>query len=178
MEQKTILAIKDFIENAEKSIKNAKKLLIEVLKDENIDLWNHKFNLDSLTDYRDNDNKIIEWIFTWEDMLWADNNRYPIPANYASKSKLVQWDRLKLTIDTIGRMTYKQILPIPRFIKTWIIAKENDRYIVICDSKSYNLLQRAVTHFKLEIWDKVSVVLPEWKDATFAAIEMALPKDM
>jgi hypothetical protein len=38
MEKKKIIAIKDFIESAEKSIKNAKKLLSEVLKEDNIDL--------------------------------------------------------------------------------------------------------------------------------------------
>ncbi len=178
MEQKTIIAIRDLIDNAEKSIKNSKKLLQELLKDENVDINNHNFNLNSLTDYKDNDNKIIEWIFIWEYMLWADWNRYPVPANYASKSKLVQWDRMKLTIDPIWKMTYKQILPIARTIKTWLIAKENDRFIAISDSKNYNLVQRAVTHFKLTVWDKVSILVPEWKDATFAAIELALPKDM
>jgi hypothetical protein len=38
MEKKKIIAIKDFIESAEKSIKNAKKLLSEVLKEDNIEL--------------------------------------------------------------------------------------------------------------------------------------------
>jgi hypothetical protein len=34
MEKKKILAIKDFIESAEKSVKNAKKLLTEILREE------------------------------------------------------------------------------------------------------------------------------------------------
>jgi hypothetical protein len=38
MEQKKILAIKDFIESAEKSIRNAKKLLSEILKENDMDL--------------------------------------------------------------------------------------------------------------------------------------------
>jgi hypothetical protein len=38
MEKKKIIAIKDFIESAEKSIKNAKKLLSEILKEDNVDL--------------------------------------------------------------------------------------------------------------------------------------------
>lgn len=177
MEQRTIIAIKDFIETAEKSIKNAKKLLNEVIKEENIDLKNHNTDLSWLTNYYDNDNKIIEWVFTWEDMLWADNNRYPVPSNYASKSKMVQWDRLKLTIDPIWRMVYKQIFPIAREIKIWLVAKENDKFIVISEWKTYNLLQRAVTHFKAGIWDKISIIVPSWKEATFAAIESLLPKE-
>jgi len=42
-------------------------------------------------------------------MLDNEWNRYPVPANYSSKSKLVQWDKLKLTIAQNWRMTYKQI---------------------------------------------------------------------
>ena len=38
MTKKKIVAIRDFIATAEKSIKNAKKLLKEVLEEENLDL--------------------------------------------------------------------------------------------------------------------------------------------
>jgi len=38
MTKKKVAAIRDFIDAAEKSIKNAKKLLKEILEEENIDL--------------------------------------------------------------------------------------------------------------------------------------------
>jgi hypothetical protein len=38
MTKKRIAAIRDFIDASEKSLKNAKKLLAEILKEENIDL--------------------------------------------------------------------------------------------------------------------------------------------
>jgi len=46
MTKKKIAAIRDFIETAEKSIKNAKKLLREVLEEENLDL-SSEVNLDT-----------------------------------------------------------------------------------------------------------------------------------
>lgn len=178
MEQKKILAIKDFIESAEKSVKNAKKLLLEVLKENWVELNDIVLDTSWLTDYKSDDNKIIEWVFTWEEMLWADWFKYPVPANYASKSKLVQWDKLKLTIDPIWKMLYKQISPIEREHKVWLIVKENWKYQVVSEWKTYSLLTAAVTHFKWEIWDSITIILPSWKEATFAAIEAVIPKNL
>lgn len=179
MDKKKILALKDFIISAEKSVKSAKKILKDILVENGIKDVDIETELDTnwLNSYSSEDAKIIEWVFTWEDMLWVDGNNYPVPANYASKSKLVQWDKLKLTIDGSGRMTYKQILPIARETKKWLLAKENWKYQVIVDWKTYNLLTAAVTHFKCEIWDTITIIIPEWKQATFAAIEAVVPKE-
>ena len=177
MEQKKILAIKDFIESAEKSIRNAKKLLWEILKEENIPLGDIILDTSWLTDYRSDDNKIIEWVFTGEDMLGSDGHKYPVASNYASKSKLVQWDRLKLTIDGSGKMLYKQILPISRETKVWLLVQENGKYQVLSEGKTYHVLTAAVTHFKGQIGDNLTIILPLGKDATFAAIEAVIPKD-
>lgn len=173
--KKTIEAIVGFIETAEKSIKNAKKLLKNLINTNEIDL-NVEFDTNTkwLHSYNDDEWKYIEWVFTWNDMLWADGNKYPVPANYSSKSKLVQWDRLKLSINNFWRMTYKQIAPIEREIKSGIIVKDKDKYQVIVEWKTYDLLTAAVTHFKANIWDKVSVIIPAWKEATFAAIEAVI----
>lgn len=177
MEQKKIIAIKDFIESAEKSIKNAKKLLAEVLKEDNVDLNELSIDTSGLSNYQSDDSKIVEWVFTWEEMLWADWHKYPVPSNYSSKSKLVQWDKLKLTIDGIWKMLYKQIAPIERETKVGLLVKENWKYQVVADGKTYSVLTAAVTHFKAEIWDSLTIILPAWKPATFAAIEAVIPKD-
>ena len=176
--KKTIVAIIDFITTAEKSIKNAKKLLKDISEDYNLSLWD-TIDLDAsgLNHYSSNDSKIIEWVFTGEEMLGSDGNKYPVPANYASKSKMVQGDKLKLTIDGSGRMLYKQISPIDREVKIGLLTKEKDRFQVVADGNSYNLLTAAVTHFKIEIWDRISILVPKWKQATFAAIDAILPKD-
>lgn len=176
--KKTIVAIKDFIESAEKSIKNAKKLLKDLMLENNID-FDSTVDLDTkwLNSYSSEDNKIVEWIFTWNEMIWSDWNKYPVPVNYSSKSKLVQWDKLKLTIEKNGRMLYKQIAPIERENKIGLIVKEKDKYQVVCGTKTYDLLSAAVTHFRWNIWDKVTVIVPAWKDATFAAIDIVFPNE-
>jgi len=178
MTKKKIAAIRDFIETAEKSIKNAKKLLREVLEEENLDL-SSEVNLDTgwLNKYSSGDSKIIEGVFTGEEMLGADKHTYPVPVNYASKSKLVQGDKLKLTIEGNGRMLYKQIAPIERETKVWLLTSDNGKFQVIADWVAYNVLTAAVTHFKGEIGDSITIVLPKGKEANFAAIETVIPKE-
>ncbi len=176
--KKQLTAIRDFIITAEKSIKSAKKLLKDVLEDNNLSLdTNIKLNTDWLHSYSSDDSKIVEWVFTWEEMLWSDWNKYPVPANYSSKSKLVQWDKLKVTITPNGKMLYKQIAPINRSFVTGLVVKEKDKFQVVADWKTYDLLTAAVTHFKANIWDTVTVIIPEWKDATFAAIDLVVPSE-
>ena len=170
--KKTIIAIRDFIITAEKSIKNAKKLLHDVIEETNLNL-DIEIDLDTkwLNTYNSDDSKIIEGVFTWEEMLGWDWSRYPVPANYCSKSKLVQWDKLKLTIAPNWKMLYKQILPIEREIKTGLLTKEKEKFQVIADWQTYNVLTAAVTHFKWNIWDNTTIIVPAWKQATFAAID-------
>lgn len=167
-----IQAIKDFIVTAEKSLKNAKKLLNDLIKDNDLDL-NKTVDLDTsgLHSYDSEDSKIIEWVFTWEEMYWVDWNKYPIPANYSSKSKMVQWDKLKLTVAGNWKMLYKQISPIDREIKNGLLTEDKGRYQAVADWKTYDLLTAAVTHFWAKVWDNITIIVPRWKDATFAAID-------
>lgn len=174
--KKTIEAIRDFIITAEKSIKNAKMLLKDVLETEGVSLNSPvKLNTSDLHSYMSDDAKIIEWVFTGEEMLGSEGDKYPVPANYASKSKLVQGDKLKLTIAANGKMLYKQIAPIERETKAGLLIKDKEKFQVIAEWSTYDLLTAAVTHFKAEIWDSISVIVPAGKAATFAAIDMVLP---
>ena len=168
MTKKRIAAIRDFIDTAEKSLKNAKKLLKEILEEENINL-SAELDLDTkgLSKYDSGDSKIIEGVFTGEEMLGVDKNKYPVPVNYASKSKLVQGDKMKLTIDGSGKMLYKQIKQIEREIKVGLLTQDKGRYQVISDGVSYDVLTAAVTHLKADIGDTVSVLIPAGKEATF-----------
>ena len=177
MTKKRIAAIRDFIDTAEKSLKNAKKLLKEILEEENIDL-SADLPLDTkgLSKYDSGESKIVEGVFTGEEMLGADNNKYPIPVNYSSKSKLVQGDKMKLTIDGSGKMLYKQIKQIERENKTGLLTQDKGKYQVVADGVAYDVLTAAVTHFKAEIGDNVTVLIPAGKEATFWAIEAVMPK--
>lgn len=177
MDKKKIQAIRDFIENAEMSIKSAKRILKEILTEENIESGS-EVDIDTswLHSYKSGEDKIIEGVFTGEEMIGVDGHKYPVPVNYASKSKLVQWDRMKLTIDSTGRMLYKQIQQIERETKVGLLTKEQGKFQVLADGISYAVLTAAVTHFKAEIGDSITVIIPKGKEATFAAIEAVIPK--
>ena len=67
---------------------------------------------------------------------------------------------MKLTIDGSGKMLYKQIKQIDREIKIGLLTQTNGKYQVISDGVAYDVLTAAVTHFKAEIGDTVTVLIP------------------
>ena len=119
--------------------------------------------------------KVIEGVFDGQNMVGSDGKTYPVPANYASKSKLVQGDILKLTIAEDGAFLYKQIGPIPRKQVVGALILEGGHYYVDVNGKKYRVLLASVTYFKAKPGDQVSVNIPE-DDATaeWAALEAAL----
>jgi hypothetical protein len=94
-------------------------------------------------------------------MVGSDGKTYPVPANYASKSKLVQGDILKLTIADDGSFLYKQIGPIPRKQVVGTLKLENGHYFVDVNGKQYRVLLASVTYFKAKPNDQVSVNVPK-----------------
>lgn len=175
MDNKKLVAVKDFIISAEKSIQSAKKILATMIdnKDSKKDLELDTWDLHTYDSWED---KIVEWVFTWEAMLWADGNIYPVPQNYASKSKLVQWSKVKAIIKPDGKILYKIIEEINAETKVGLLIKTQDKFQVIADWKTYNVLLAAVTYIKGEVGDKVSIKIPLGKEATFAAVESIIPK--
>lgn len=119
--------------------------------------------------------KVIEGVFDGQSMLGPDGKTYPVPANYASKSKLVQGDILKLTIADDGGFIYKQIGPVPRKQVIGTLIQRDGGYFVEVASKEYKVLLASVTYFKGQVGDQVSVVLPEDDtEVEWAALEAAL----
>ena len=117
--------------------------------------------------------KVIEGVFDGQNMVGPDGKTYPVPANYASKSKLVQGDVLKLTIADDGSFIYKQIGPVPRKQVVGALSQKDGHYFV---GKEYRVLLASVTYFKAKPGDQISVVIPEDsdQDVEWAAIEAAL----
>lgn len=119
--------------------------------------------------------KIIEGVFDGQNMVGSDGKTYPVPANYASKSKLVQGDILKLTIAEDGSFLYKQIGPIPRKQVVGTLNLENGHYFVDISGRKLRVLLASVTYFKAKPGDQVSVNIPEDDSACeWAALEAAL----
>lgn len=174
MDEKNIKALRDLIQSAQISINSAKKLLNSLLGEDQDDGF--QVSMEWLSSYVQWEDKVIEWVFTWESMLWSDGNIYPVPQNYASKSLLVQWSKLKAIIQPSGKIVYKIIGEIPFESKIGIITKNGEKYVITTDTKSYNVLLAAITFHHCNVGDTVSIRIPEWKDATFAVIEAIVPK--
>ncbi len=164
--EKQIKRLKSLIQEAETSMAAAKELLMSLVGEDPIVAA-------AITD--EPLGKIIEGVFDGQTMVGSDGKSYPVPANYASKSKLVQGDILKLTIADDGSFLYKQIGPVPRKQVVGMLKLENGHYFVDVGNKQYRVLLASVTYFKAKPSDQVSVNVPEDDThAEWAALEAAL----
>lgn len=115
--------------------------------------------------------KIIEGIFDGQNMTGPASKVYPVPANYASKSQLVEGDILKLTIMNDGSFIYKQIGPMLRRKAIGKLVLEDSQYKIVVGDKSYKVLFASITYFKGKVGDEFTIVLPKDKEANWAAVE-------
>ena len=164
--EKQIKRLRALIQEAETNLAAATELLVSLVgDDERVAPISREDTL----------GKVIEGVFDGQNMVGSDAKTYPVPANYASKSKLVQGDILKLTIADDGSFLYKQIGPIPRKQVVGTLILESGHYIVDVAGKKLRVLLASVTYFKAKPNDQVSVNVPEDdSNAEWAALEAAL----
>lgn len=171
-----IALIAQMIESAEKNIQSARALLREMMggkSDDPSDIMKRAQVLNV-----SEGGKVIEGMFDGQNMVGPDGKQYPVPANYASKSKLVEGDVLKLTIADDGSFIYKQIGPIERRkILGVLVQDEKGEYKVVAEGKPFKVLLASLTYFKAEPGDQVTIVLPKDKDANWGAVENVIKKD-
>jgi hypothetical protein len=116
--------------------------------------------------------RVVEGVFDGQNMQGNDGEEYPVPPNYASKSKLVEGDVLKLTISTDGALVYKQINPIDRKrVVGTLIVDELGNFGVKTSEKTYKLLLASITFYKAQEGDEVTILVPEHGDAQWGAVE-------
>lgn len=140
--------------------------------------------------------RVIEGVFDGQNMVGPDGKQYSVPANYSSKSKLVEGDILKLRITQRGAFVYKQIGPIARDRCIGVIERDDvtGEYVVIVpDSdgdrsvvaravieradlpsvpyKRYRVLRASVTYHHGAPGDEAIVLIPKGSPATWAAVE-------
>lgn len=120
----------------------------------------------------DSGEQIIEGSFDGESMVGPDGQTYPVPPNYASKSKIVEGDRMKLTITATGRFIYKQIGPVPRKpIVGELSMNEQGNWVVIVDHKPYRILTASVTFYKGQAGDSVTILVPKDREVIWGAVD-------
>lgn len=170
-----IALIKEILESAEASIRSAKQMINEMSGESG----NSQISkiVEKVGSHKQvGEQHIIEGSFDGQNMMGPDGRVYSVPANYASKSKLIPGDILKLTITEDGTFLYKQIGPVERKKIIGTLTFDEGQYRVIASAKSYKVLLASITYFKAEIGDKVTIIVPEAGDSDWAAIENVLPR--
>lgn len=163
--------VKQRLESAEKSVASARKLLEELMNGVGVD---QDFSVEKRAEGLsiDKDARVIEGVFDGENMIGPDKNRYPVPANYSSKSKLVEGDILKLTIAGDGSFIYKQIGPVERRKVVGKLEKiPGGAFQVVASEGKYRVLLASVTYFQATEGDDVTVIVPKNAKSIWGAVE-------
>ncbi len=168
---KQLKTLKKLIETAETNLAGAKELLTSLVGGEDVvaPATGTTAKAAELAS-----GKIVEGTFDGQHMVGPDGKNYPVPANYASKSKLVQGDMLKLIIGDDGGFIYKQIGPVERKKLIGTLNLRDGAFFVEARGKEYHVLFASVTYFKAQPGDQVTMVIPEEGDAEWAAIEAVI----
>lgn len=175
MSEDTLLHVQELLESAQNSLKTASAMLRELTGTADPTKERMTMRASKVTAGPVN-GRVIEGIFDGQNMVDSSGQTYPVPANYASKSKLVENDGMKLTITDEGKFIYKQIAPIERRIAKGVLIQEDGQYKVLSEGKTLRVLLASVTFYRAEVGDQVTVLLPEGGEAHWAAIEAVLPK--
>jgi hypothetical protein len=123
----------------------------------------------------ESDDDSMHGFFDGEQMIGTDKKKYSVPPNYASKSKLVVGDKLKLSVSEEGKFLFKQIGPVERknLIGT-LEMLEDGNWQVNVNGKIYKVLLASVTYYKGKHNDQVSVVVPADQESEWATLDNVL----
>ena len=176
-EQNELDYIKEILENTQANIKKALQLLDEKEVD-------HEALVASLQEIKQvssgvnaedssGNDRVVEGVFSGEKMIGADGTEFNVPANYASKSKLVEGDLLKLSITGNGSFIYKQIGPIERKQIVALLARNEttNQWYAVLDDNRWKLLTASVTYFHGQAGDQVVILIPKDGRSNWAAVE-------
>lgn len=167
-----ISLLKQYLENAQININLANQMLAKIDVNELNAKVLEKAKEISKEDFTKN-TKIIEGVFDGQNMVGPDGKIYTIAPNYASKSKLVEGDILKLTLMPDGSFVYKQIGPVERKRLVGFLSKDEEtkEFKVLANGRPYKVLLASVTYFKGDTGDQAVILVPKDQDSRYAAIE-------
>jgi hypothetical protein len=176
---KKLVRVKELVENAESALKVAKQLLADAMgmhEADSVESKVYKEKAATVSKDAEATGKVIEGVFDGQSMMDKKGTVFPVPANYASKSKLIPGDVLKLTVTEEGKFLYKQIGPVERKTIVGPLVYNDGRYQVLANNKAYSVLLASVTYFRADVGDEVTLIIPMNEDSDWGAIEAVLPK--
>lgn len=155
---KQIELIRQALSASESSIRLAKQLLSEL---------EHK----SPSKEADTALPGIIGTFDGENMVTESGDKYPVPANYASKSMLIVGDTMKL-VNEKGEKRFKQIEHVKRYKTKGTLTKKEGKFHVVSQEGSYRVLPASVDHSGIAVGEELQIVIPaKNQTALWAAIE-------
>lgn len=109
--------------------------------------------------------------FDGENMVTESGDKYPVPANYASKSMLIVGDTMKL-VNEKGEKRFKQIEHVKRYKTKGTLTKKEGKFHVVSQEGSYRVLPASVDHSGIAVGEELQIVIPaKNQTALWAAIE-------
>ncbi len=117
--------------------------------------------------------RVVEGVFDGLFMVGSDGERYQVAQNYASKSRLVEGDILKLTIQADGSYLFKQIGPVERqrLVGVIHVDQASQESVVHAQDRVYKVLTASVTYHKGAPGDQVAILVPKGGSSQWAAVE-------
>ena len=178
MSSDQLLAIQELIDSAMSSLKTANSMMREMtgVNDTSRERFAVRASAMGNSHASSATSKVVEGVFDGQNMVDSTGQTYPIPANYASKSKLVEGDGMKLSITDEGKFIYKQIAPIERKSVIGALIQEDGQYKVLVEGKAYRILLASVTFYRAEIGDQVTILVPKSSTASWGAVDAIIPR--
>src|SRR3989338_8743509 len=166
-DNRTLALIKQRLDEAERNIQYVRQAL-----EENEGLIAKKGSNSRGYEESISGEKVVEGVFDGQNMQGNNGEEYPVPPNYASKSKLVEGDALKLTIGVDGSFVYKQIRPVERerHVGRLVVDEQGNFGVMVADT-TYKVLLASVTFYRAEQGDEVTILLPKHGQAEWGAVE-------
>jgi|SRR6185295_902623 len=174
-----IALVREMLSSVELSVRSARKVLAELTGDTMPNVSVNEESFQGLSKSRTStEGRIVEGIFDGQNMTDAEGNTYPVPANYASKSKLVVGDHMKLTITPEARFIYKSIGPVARKTLRGTLTYEDGRYKVLAGGSAYHVLLASVTFLRAEVGDEVALLVPQDTPSEWGTLDAIIPSNM
>jgi hypothetical protein len=174
MEDTKLKAVHKLLDNIKQSLAHVEDMVRD-MESGNLELTDADMDRLQLTpdEHDEEAGSIIEGVFDGYQMIGPDGKKYSVPANYSSKSKLVEGDLLKLTISPDGAFIYKQIKPIDRdrLRGKLVKDKETGEFRVLVDKKLYKVLLASVTYYRGKTGDEAIILTPQGGQSNWAAVD-------
>ncbi len=181
MDTQKISKILNLIEIAENNLKTAQLLIKQMYGSPQTEIYSNNSygsGASSAADPESNFLEIVEGHFDGENMIGDDGKIYAIPANYASKTKLVVGDRMKRILTDTYREVYKVIQKAAaRRVVGMFTMDETGEFVVIVDTipAPVKVLKASITFAmkqqNLRSGDTVAILIPANGISTWGAFD-------